>query len=367
MKIICLKDKLTETINITLKTVSSKSTMKILECILLSVTNDKFVMISNDMEMGVETSPIECQIERPGSVALDAKLFSDIIRKMPEGDITIDTDNNFVTVISNGKVEFKILGMDGDEFPKLPAYEKNSFISIKAAEIKNMIKRTIFSVAVDSAKPVFKGELFETDKGYLNMVSVDGFRISFTRTQITEKISVSEIVPGKALNEFVKILPDGDDEVKIYFTENQVIFELLEFTFVTRLLNGEFLRYNQSFVEDYTTKAVIKISEFLLSLERALLISGDAKKHPVYLNFKDNILSVKSQTETGTLQDEIAVEIEGEPIEIAFNPRYLIDALKAAEDNEIEMYFTSPLSACILKNSENTSYKFLILPLRTKY
>lgn len=368
MRIICSKDKLMENINIVLKTVSSKSPMKTLECILLKVTAESFVMITNDMEMGIETSPIEAEIEYIGNVALEAKLFSDIVRKMPSGDITIDCDQNFVTVISNGKVKFKILGIDGDEFPTLPFYEKSNFISINAAAFKDMIKKTIFSVATDSAKPVFKGELFEAEDGFLNMVSVDGFRISFARSEISGADSAVEIVPGKALSELVKILPDDkENEVKMYFSENQIIFELSDFIFVSRLLNGDFLRYKQSFVDDYATKATVNISEFLMSLERTILISSDAKKHPVYLKFESNIMFVTTQTEAGTFNDEIEVELEGAPIEIAFNPRYLIDALKAADNEEIEMYFSTPLSACIMKSSENTNYKFLVLPLRTKY
>jgi DNA polymerase-3 subunit beta len=355
-----------ENINIVLRAVSSKSTMKVLECILLTVQNDTFIMTSNDLDNSIETAPISAHIEIPGKVALDAKLFADIVRKMPEADIVIDCDHNFVTNISSGRVKFKIVGIDGDEFPGLEHFEKVNSFSVSSEQLKKMIRRTIFAVATDSSKPVFKGELFEISDFYFNIVAVDGFRISFARTQIAEDLNISKIVPGKALNELVKILPDDENaDVKIWFSENHVLFEMEKFTFMARLLNGEFFNYKQIFTDDYATKVVVDVENFLLNVERVILISEEANKSPVYLSFQENVLSVSSQTGNGSFNEDLPVETEGPPIEIAFNPWFLMDVLKNTPDKEIELYLNTPLSACVLKNSENSGYKFLIVPLRT--
>jgi len=366
MKITCSKVTLTNNINIVSKTVAVRSSLKILECILITAESDSFVMFTNDMEMCSQTSPAQARVDTPGSVALDAKLFSEIVRKMPDGDITIDCDYNLVTEISSGKVRFKIVGQNAEDFPQLPAYETDSYITLKADCFKDMIKKTIFSLSQDSDKPIFKGELFEVDTGYLNMVSVDGFRISYARSKVPQEINASVIVPGKALNEMIKILPDNESELKIFISDNHIIFKMDAFIFISRLLSGDFLNYKQSFPGDYTTKVIIKKADFLVCLERSLLISQDTKKHPVHLKFENNTVSITSQTENGSLYDEIDTQTEGQNMEIAFNPRYLIDTLKACDEDTVSLFMTSPLSPCIIRNEDNMDNKFLILPLRIK-
>ncbi|WP_250278096.1 DNA polymerase III subunit beta [[Clostridium] colinum] len=367
MHIKCKKDILLININIVLKSVASRTTLPILECILLKADKEGFKLISNDLELGIKTANIEADIIEKGIVALEARMFYDIIKSMPDGDISINVDEKNVTIIKSGKTEFKILGQNGEEFPTLNTVEKEEKYSISASTLKNMIKQTKFSVSSDESKPVLTGELIEIKEGYLNIVAIDGFRVSFRRTQISKDFKNAEVVvPAKALNEIIKILSDKEDSmVNLYFNENYILFELDSCIIVSRLLDGEFLKYEQIFTEDYNTKIEVDRISLLNSLERASLISKDNKKTPVKLEIKTNEnLVITSNTEFGTSYEEVFIDIEGEGLSIAFNPRYLIEALKAIDDEKVIIQFITSLSPCIIKGVDNNDYKYLILPLK---
>ena len=367
MNIKCEKNILLNNINIVLKSVASRTTLPILECILLIADKEGFRLISNDLELGIETSNIEADILEKGMVALEAKIFSDIIRSMPDGDISITVDEKNVAVIKNGKTEFKILGQKGEEFPTLDKVEKEEKYSISSSLLKNMIKQTKFSVSTDESKPVLTGELIEIKEGNLNIVAIDGFRVSFRCTNISKDFKNAEVVvPAKALNEIIKILSDKEDSiVNLYFNDNHILFELDSCIIVSRLLEGEFLKYEQIFTEDYNTRIKLDRISFLNSLERASLISKDNKKTPVKLEIKnDESLVITSNTEFGTSYEELSIDLEGEGLSIAFNPRYLIEALKAIDDEKILIQFMTSLSPCIIKGIDNSDYKYLILPLK---
>ena len=366
MNIECRKDILLNNIGIVLKSVPSRTTMPILECILLIADREGFRLISNDLELGIETSNIEADILRKGSVAIDAKMFFDIVKNMPDGNICIDVDENNVAIIKNGKTEFKIMGQNAEDFPIINKIEKEEKYSISSSILKNMIKQTKFSVSTDESKPVLTGELLEIKEGYLNVVAIDGFRVSFRRTQVSKNFKEIEVVvPAKALNEIIKILSDKEDSlVNLYFNDNYVLFELDSCIIVSRLLDGEFLKYEQIFTEDYNTRIEIDRINFLNSLERASLISKDNKKTPVKIEIKNEELVITSNTEFGTSYEEVNIDLEGESINIAFNPRYLIEALKAIEDERVLIQFMTSISPCIIKGIDNSNYKYLILPLK---
>lgn len=366
MHIICSKEDLMTNINITSKAVSIRSTLPILECILLTVNDDGFKMVSNDLELAIETSYIQAETIEKGTIALEAKMFSEIVRRLPDKEVIIKTDETNMTFIKSGKTEFKILGQSGDEFPHLPLVEKTEEYKISSNEFKNMIRQTIFSVSTMESKPTLTGELIEIENGSLNVVAVDSFRVSFRVSHIgTKNPDTSVIVPSKSLNELSKILPTTEEtEVSLYFTDKHVLFAMQGCTVVSRLLEGEFLKYKQIFTDDYTTIIYVSRQEILSSLERASLISKDNKKTPVRLKIEDDNLIITSNTETGTSYDEIGIEMDGITLEIAFNPKYLIEAIKAIDTEKISIQFTTPLSPCIIKGYESDLYKYLILPLR---
>ena len=369
MKLTCSKERLLESLNLVIKSVSSRTTLPILECVLVSADSRDgggFQLLANDLEMGIETAFVTAEVDEPGNIALDAKVFMEIVRKMPSAAIYLETDSNSVTRIISGKSELKILGMPGDEFPFLPVVEKSHAYAIKASELKEMIRQTIFSVAVEETKPILTGELLQMKGGSLRMVSVDGFRISYRSAEIEQTgEDIGVVVPAKALNELSRILPsDGEEEVKFYFTDKHILFEMEAGTMVSRLLDGEFIKYDQVFNNDFTTIVNLDKRELLSSLERAILISRDTKKNPVRLTMGQDAVVITSTTEMGTSYDEIPADIDGSNMEIGFNPRFLIDALRVIEDERILIQFTTPLSPCIIKGVEGENYKYLILPLR---
>jgi DNA polymerase-3 subunit beta len=368
MKIICAKEVLAENINIVSKAVSSKTTLNILECILIISDDDGLRLIGNDLELGIETAPISAETLEKGSVALEARIFSDIIRRLPNAEVVISTDEKNITTIQCGQSEFKLLGQPGEEFPFLTKVEKSDPVVISATNFRDMIRQTIFSVALDDSKPAMTGELLQIKENVMTLVAVDGFRISMKRTPLeTESVDLSVIVPAKTLNEISKIIGgDADQLIRIYFTDKHVLFELESCVVVSRLLEGDFIHFENLFTEDYTTLIYVNREDMTLSLDRASLISKDAKKNPIKIHVDHQTMVITSNTEIGTSHEELQIETDGVPLEIAFNPRYLIECLKAMEDERITIQFTTPLSPCIVKGEDNHSYKYLILPLRIK-
>ena len=372
MKICCGKERLVEGLSLVGRTVPSRTPLPILECILLTAEENGIRLSANDLEMSIETSALGAQVYEPGKVALEAKLFSEIVRKMPGEDILIESNEKNETVCKSGKAHFTIRGMPGEEFPVMPDMDHKEGYTIQAQELREMISKTIFSVATEDTKPVLTGELIQHRENTLSLVAVDGFRISYCKIDLPEiavKSSkpVSVVVPAKALRELSRILPaDLEEIVAFYFTDNRIVFDLPQFTFVSRLLEGEFVRYDQVFNEDFTTNVKIKRQEFLNGLERAVLVARENKKSPVKLEIMEQSIVITSNTEIGKVYDEVYAEVDGNTLAIAFNPRYLIEALRAIEEEQVIARFTTELSPCIIRGAENDAAKYLILPLRLR-
>ena len=364
MKFIIDKKTLTDYLAIVSRTVASNSPTRVLECILFDVS-DNLILTSSDMDMGTKTKPIPITVERTGKVAFDAKLFIDIIRKMPNGMITIDCDYNFNTIITNKKARLSINGIEGEEFPELPIFEQKKSFDIKSQDLADLIRKTIFSVGVDESKPTFKGELIETDSNAVSLVSIDGMRISLAKTKIETEANIKEIIPGKALNELLRILP-ADSNVTVGFTNNHVFFKLEEFIFTSKIIGGEFFNYANSFPHNFTVKAIINRIEFIECLERSLSILHDNKAHPITLSFKESVLLLESTTVLGSQADEIDIEFEGESFVIAFNPKFLIEAIKVIDSEKILMSMNNEHTPCVITAENDGNSKYLILPLRIK-
>ena len=372
MKIRCTKERLIEGLHLVGRTVSVRTPLPILECILLTADESGIRLMANDLEMSVETSTLEADVDVAGSVALEAKLFSEIIRKMPGEEIDIEVKDNNETICKSGKAKFNIMGMPGEEFPVMESLEKSTGYTIPANDFRDTIRQTIFSVATEETKPVLTGELIQHRDNALNMVAVDGFRISYRRMELPEGFSATEepvsvVVPAKALHELSRILPtDTEDNLTFYFTDKRIVFDLPNFTFVSRLLEGEFIRYDQIFNEDFTTNVTIERQVFLSALERATLVARENKKSPVNLQIMENSIIITSNTEMGNVYDEIPADVDGDTLEIAFNPKYLMEALRVIDEKSIVARFTTGLSPCIIKGATSDAAKYLILPLRVR-
>ena len=364
MILTCMKNNLIEGINITSKAISNRTTMPILECLLLECNVDGFVLMGNDLEIGI-ISKVNANIKRNGQIAIDAKVFSEIIRKLPDKEIYIEVDDRNMVIIKCDMSEYKIMGQSGDEFSRPNVIDKNDGYIIFQSELKDMIRRTIFSVSVDESKPTLLGELIEIKDGFINIVALDGYRVSYKKSMIGQNDYIKVIIPSKTMNEISKILSsDLEAIITLYVDNNHILFDLGESIVVSRLLEGEFYSYNQIFSNNYNTKIKVNKTEILLGIERASLISSVAKKEPVKLSIEENKIIITSNTSLGTAHEEVITEKEGEDLKIAFNPKYIIDALKAIDDEYVNLLFTSPLSPCMINPIESDEYKYLVLPLR---
>lgn len=365
MKLYCARELLLNALNIANKAISNKTTLDILKCVLLTASNGKFIVTATDLEIGIQSAPISATIEEEGSIALSASFFTEIIRKVNGENVLIQTNEKYETFISCGFSDFKIMGQNGEEFPILPEVEKKQEYKILQSNLKDMIRQTIFSISQDESKPILTGELLEFKKDYLQMVSVDGFRISFRKEQLLKTTEEKKVViPAKTLSEINKILNGEEKEAQLYLTDKHVLFDIDGNIIISRLLEGEYIKYEQSFTEDYKTRFCVNTNDFLQTLERASLVSRDTKKTPVKLDISKEKLSVKAQAEIGTAYEEIEIELEGEPLQIAFNPKFLIDALRVVDDEKVALQFTTSLSPCILKPLQGENFRYLILPLR---
>lgn len=365
MKLTFKKDSLLNGINIVLKAVPSKTTMPILECILIDASSDEIKLTANDMELGIETK-VDGNILEKGKIALDAKLFSEIIRKLSSEDsvVTIDSDEKFNTVISCENSVFKIQGRDGEEFSYLPYIEKNKYICLSQFSLKELIRQTIFSISVNDSNKMMTGELFEVNGGTLRVVSLDGHRMAIRKIALKDEYeSTKVIVPGKTLNEISKILTgDNEKEVLIYFGTNHILFEFDDTIVISRLIEGEYFKVDQMLSSDHETKVSLNKKEFLDCIERATILIRENDKKPVILNIEDEKMSLKLNSSFGTMNAEILIHKTGKDLMIGFNPKFLIDALRIIDDEEVSLYMMNPKSPCFIKDDEET-YIYLILPV----
>ena len=363
MKIICSKLNLVKGVNIVSKAVPSKTTMPILECILIDATTDIIKFTANDMELGIQTE-VEGEIIDRGMIAIDAKIFSEIVRKLPENDVTITTDDNLQTTIVCEKAVFDISGKPGEEFSYLPAIEKEDSITISQFTLKEVIRQTIFSISDKESNKLMTGELFEIDNSMLRVVSLDGHRISIRRIALKDEVNNKKlIVPGKTLIEISKILSgEAESMVNISYTNNHIVFEFDQTIVVSRLIEGEYFKIDQMLSNDYETKVRINKRELLSCIDRATLLVKEGDKKPIIINIDDEIMELKIRSQIGSMNEEIYINKEGKNLMIGFNPRFLLDALRNIDDEEITLYLMNAKAPCFIKDDEE-SYIYLILPV----
>lgn len=363
MKIICSKNDLLKSVSISLKAVPSKTTMPILECILMDASTNNIKFTTNDMELGIETV-VNGVIEQKGIVALDAKIFYEIIRRLPDNDVTISTDDNFVATITCEKAKFTIPGKSGEDFAYIPMIEREESLTLSQFTLKEMIRQTIFSIAVNENNRLMTGELFEIKDNCLKVVSLDGHRISIRRMPLKREYTDRKIVvPGKTLSEISKILSgEIDDQVSIFFTKNHIMFEFDQTTVVSRLIEGEYFRIDQMLSSDYDTKVSVNKKELIDCIDRATLFVREGDKKPIVVDIKDGNMDLKIDSAMGSMNEQIDIVKEGKDILIGFNPKFLIDALKVIDDEVIDIYLMNPKAPCFIRDNDE-NYTYLILPV----
>ena len=363
MKIISTKSNLVKGVNIVSKAVPSKTTMPILECILIDATTDIIKFTANDMELGIETV-VEGNILQKGVVAIDAKIFSEIVRKLPDNEVVIECDDNLQTTITCEKAKFNISAKSGEDFSYLPYVEKNEVISLSQFTLKEIIRQTIFSIADNDSNKLMTGELFQIYDNMLKVVSLDGHRISIRKTELKNSYQPKKVVvPGKTLMEVSKILSgEVESTVDISFTNNHILFEFDNTVVVSRLIEGEYFKIDQMLSSDYETKVKINKKELLSCIDRATLLVKEGDKKPIIINILDDVMELRIKSQIGSMNEEIMITKEGKDLLIGFNPKFLIDALRVIEDEEVTLYLMNPKAPCFIKN-EKEEYIYLILPV----
>ena len=370
MKIVCYKDKILKAINSVVKGVASKTTMPILEGILIQTNDNEIKLTTYDLEIGIEYV-MECEVQEQGSTVVNAIMFSEIIRKLPDTEIHISVnDKNLLEIECEGSL-YKLATMNPDEFPELPKIEIENSIEVDQNVLKNMIRKTIFAVSSEESRPIFTGCLFEVESNKLSLVAVDGFRLALRSIYLSKQTNnFSAVIPGKTLNEVNKIISDSFEPVKIGVAKNQALFEMDNCKVVTRILYCEFLNYKNVITSNWETRVKVNKNSLQNSFERVSLISSSSvekeKKYPVKVQVDIGKVVISCTNQTGDAKEELYVATEGKNLEAGFNPKYFLDSLKAIDDEDVYVEFGSSISPCLIKSFENNDYTYMILPIRLK-
>ena len=367
MKVSATKDVLLHGVQVVQRAVSSKNPLPILSGILIKAQDGQLIFTATDLELGIECI-VPVSVIEEGGVVLPARYLGEIIRRLPDVKIDIETDKeNNNTLLKYGLSEFSLLGLSANDFPILPAIDSESTITIKQDLFKNMIKQVGFAVSSDDNRPIFTGILMEIENDSMKLVATDTHRLAFRTGSIDcgeTNFGKSVIVPGKTLNELNRIMTGETGDLKISFGDNQVVFEMPGIRLISRLIEGQFPNYKQVIPQGCKTKVRAKTKEFLEAAERASLLAKEGANVIKLTSSKDTLIINSNSPEIGKIEEQLSIEMEGEDTQIAFNSKYLIDSLKVVDAEEILLELTGSLSPGIIKPAEDENYIYLILPIR---
>lgn len=362
MKIKIDQKDLSKHINIVQKGISGRTTLQILDGILVETINDKLKLTGTDLEISIETY-VECEIEEEGSIVIDSNLFGDMIKKLPDAPIYINVKDNNINIKCENS-EFNILGNSPEEYPNLPIILEQDNFKIQKDLFKNAIRETVFATIQDETRPSLSGVLLEITNGHISFVALDGYRLALKKLPIDSDKDIKIIIPGRALNEVNKILDDSDEMLKIAVAPGHAIFNIGETVIYSRLLEGQFFNYRDIIRKEHNTSLVINKKELQYSLERASLLAKKEKANLVKLTIEGDHIEIKSNSELGDVNEKVFANVEGEEINIAFNSRYILEGIKIMTDDEIVLNFMGSLNPCIINAVGDENYTYLVLPVR---
>lgn len=369
MKIVCQKTLLVDAVSNVSRAVSSKSPLPALEGILMKAAQtadtNEVTLVGYDLEIGIITK-IEADVKESGSIVIPARLLLDIIRRIPSDTIFISCDEKQLCLIKGGVSEFTILGIPASDYPELPSVDESSNLVMKQGVLKSMIDQTLFAIATTDSKPVHTGSLFDIKKENLTVVSVDGYRLALRKEPFIADQDCRFIVPGKTLSEVSKLLKEEDNEVCMVVSHKHIIFRIDGYHVVSRLLEGDFLDYQAAIPK--TEKSVIQVStrQLIEGIERTSLLISDRLRSPLKLNMSDAKIRISCNTTMGKAYDEVDCQMEGDGINMGFNNKYLLDALKASDCDMVKLLVNGPVSPMRVVPLEGESFLFLVLPVRVK-
>ena len=363
MNIICSKQKLQEGISIVTKAITGKTTMPVLEGIYIKATKEGLTLIGSDINVSIETK-VEADVIQEGSIVIDSRIFSEIIRKLPNSEVKIEISENDLIQITCEKSVFNLVFMNSSDYPSLPSINEDISVEVPQNLLKNMIKGTSFAIAQDETRPILQGILFEVKNRELNLVALDGYRLAVRNELLDVDNNIEVVIPGKTLNEVSKILEDNNDIVKITFTNNHILFNINNTKIISRLLDGKFVNYVSLLPQEYKLLVNVKKQELQQGIERASLMAKDGNSNLIRLDVQEDILVITSNSQLGKVREEVNINLQGEGVQIAFNSRYLLDVLKNMEDDDVVIEMTSSVSPCVIKGRNSNSSKYLVLPVR---
>ena len=366
MKFECEKTLLAFAIEGVSRAITNRAAIPVLEGIYLKAEGFNLTLTGYDMEMGITTT-LECNVLVPGETVLDARLLFSMISRMPAGDVCIELTDEGQAKISGGVVEFEIPAMNASDYPSLPVTGADNTMTLKCGMMREMIEKTIYAVSQDAKKPAHTGELFVIEPGSLTVVALDGYRLAIIKRDVECTRDIRIIIPGKTLQELLKIMGGDEDEVKIDANRRYVVFTTNGYTIMSRLIEGDFLNYEGVIPKDKKTRVTVDCKTFIDTIERASLIITERLKNPLRINFAEDKVTVRCQTPLGKVVDEFApIEMAGDAVEIGFNNRYLLDALRYSKCERMVLEINGPLSPVKLLPENGTDFIYLVLPVRFK-
>ncbi len=367
MKFSCTQNELSKALNTVSKAVSSRTTIPVLKGIKISAKKGSIVLSASDLDLFIDKT-ISADVSEEGEIVVQAKLFSDIIRKLPSGTVYVEEKENKTVTVSEAGSEFTIVGFSSEEFPgsgdpdedaKELSFDKKMFI--------DMIRKTSFAASIDESKGIIIGVLIELEEESLNMVAIDGFRMAVNRENIKNAEKKKIVAEARILNEIVKVLSESDDEdenISLLLSKKKAMITLKDAHIIFRLLEGEFLKYKDILPKTCKCTAVVNRQELQASIERASLLAREGRNNLIRMKIEDGEMIITSRSEEGNVFERLSANKAGDSLEIGFNSKYIMDVLKAVDEEEIKMEFNTSVSPCVIKPAEGNHFEYLVLPVR---
>ncbi len=368
MKFVCEKAILLSAITRTSWAVSSKSTIPIMEGLLIDASDDKITLTGYDLSTGIQVT-VPANVQEEGKVVINARMFADIIRLLPDELVTFMASDNMFAIITCANVRHDVICLSANDYPALPEVESKYSLSLSQRDLKMMISQTIFAISGDESKPVHTGSMFDVEKDKLTVVSVDGFRLSYRSAEIKND-SVEEkfsfVVPGATLKEVEKLCGDSDDEIFICVGKKHITFSSNGAVIISRILEGDFLNYKNAVPKGGSFKVRVNRRDLITVIDRVSILINERIKNPIRLNFEEKELHISCVTPLGRSKDQCALLGEAEKLEIGFNNKYLLDALRACPHDDVSLELNTHVAPIIITPPESDEYLHLILPVRLK-
>ena len=361
MRFRALRTDLSSAVSNVSRAVSAKATIPALEGVLITAYHGSLEISGYDLEIGIVTS-IEATVMEEGEIVVSARLFNDIIRKLPEEIVSIETDDRMITYIHSGAADYQIVGINSAEYPELPNVEEKCAMTVNAEIFKNMIRQTVFATSDNMAKPIYTGSLFEIKDGLFKIVAVDGFRMAIREENVDSDIEAKFVVPAKTQNEILKLITDNKKDVSMIVGQRHITFKIENYSIVSRLLEGNFLDYKMP--PSAATQFVISTRVLASSVERMALLTSEKIQSPVRCSITADQIKLSCSTSVGRANDMIPASVTGNDVEIGFNNRYLLDALKNADTDEVRVLLNGSLQPMIIRPVSGQSFTFLVVPMR---